>query len=153
MSEEKASPESMLHSCMDQKVILLTRISDLTKQVEVMSRQKAPDVGSLLNQRQVYLDRLKKCESILENSRCQLPLEMQGQVKLILSGKESAENCTADEAKLLLCGRKCRVLLRDILAMDAECKSRLQAERSRLQKLLQPSGKSVPNGAYTKHFH
>lgn len=150
MTEKKKGPEDFLPDCMEQKLILLTKISDITKQIEVRSRQKEISLGDLADQRQLYINRLKKCQQMIE-SACQcLPPERQERRRQILSGRFAEEDCTAEEAKLLVLGKKCRVVRQETLSMDAEARERLQKECDRLQKLLHSARKSSKNG-YSKN--
>jgi hypothetical protein len=149
--EQKVSPESVLRKCMEQKLLLLTKIANLTKQMEVQSRQKEIEIGDLPEQRQIYIGRLKKCEAIIQNACCMLPVENQERSKAILSGKATQEGCTAEETEFLQCSIKCRGLLQNILSMDSICRKRLQKECDRLQKLMQSGHRATPQGAYQKH--
>lgn len=148
--EQKVSPESILRKCMEQKLLLLTKISNLTKQIEVQSRQKDIEIGNLPEQRQIYIGRLKKCEAIIHNTCCMLPVEKQERSRAILSGKAAQGSCTVEETEFLQYGVKCRGLLQDILSMDSICRKRLQKECDRLQKLLQSGHRVTSRGAYQK---
>lgn len=142
MKEEKMDSGELLLSCMKQKLILLTKVSNLTKQMEVCSRQTEIKMGDLAGQRQVFLDRLKKCESVIASCNTALPGEQQKRQKKILSGDFPKEECSASENELLGYAVKCRDLLRYILSMDKEVRERLQNECNRLQELLHNARKA-----------
>lgn len=52
-------------ACMNQKIVLLKKIRELSREIELHCCESNLDPTKLPNQRQVYLDRLKKCESLL----------------------------------------------------------------------------------------
>ena len=137
--EKEKGPEDFLPQCMEQKLVLLTKISDVTKQIEVQSRQEEINLGDLADRRQVFIDRLKKCQNMIDAACRQLPPEQQERRKKILSGRFPEEECTPEEARLLKIGAKCGVVLQETLAMDREAHDRLQKECDRLQKLLHSS--------------
>ena len=144
MKEQKMDCGDLLLSCMEQKIILLTKTSDLTKQMEVRSKQEDIEMGDLAAQRQVFIDRLKKCESVIGSCMDGLPEGQQKRQKKILSGDFPKGECSAAEAKLLGCGVKCRKILLDTLTMDKQVRERLQKECSRLQELLHTARKASP---------
>ena len=41
---------------------------DITKQIEVQSRQQREDIGVLADRRQVYIDRLQKCRALIDTA-------------------------------------------------------------------------------------
>lgn len=142
MKEERMDSGELLLSCMKQKLILLTKTSDLTKQMEVHSMQTDIEMGDLADQRQVFLDRLKKCESVIASCNATLPEKQQKRQKKILHGDFPKEECSASETELLECAVKCRELLCNILTMDKQVRERLQNECSRLQNLLHNARKA-----------
>lgn len=81
MKERKMDCGDLLLSCMEQKIILLTKTSDLTKQMEVRSKQEDIEMGDLAAQRQVFIDRLKKCESVIASCIDGLPEEQRERQK------------------------------------------------------------------------
>lgn len=129
-------PNEKLAFALEQKVLLLTKIADLTKQIEVRSRQKEIRLEDLPAQRQVLLDRVEKCNRMVESSVGVLPEESRGRMKRILDGNAGPEECSEDEAVLLQHSLKCQSLLRTILAENAVAVGRISGERDRLQKLL-----------------
>lgn len=126
---------------MNQGLVLLTKISDITKQIEVQSRQENMRLDGLAESRQVYIDRLKKCRKLIETACRQLPEEQRERRKKIISGRFPKEECTPEEVTLLELGKKTNALLRETLAVDKEARVRLQRECDRLQKLVHASRK------------
>lgn len=141
--------EEMLEECLKQKLVLLTRISDITKQIEVQSSQDEIELGDLPDQRQVYIDRLKKCEQMICESYASLKGKEQERRKRILSGDFLKEECSVEEARLLNYSIECQNMLQKTLAMDREARKLLQKECDRLQTLLQTARNSKKR-AYPK---
>ena len=148
MTGEKKTPEDFFPECMKQELILLTKISDITKQIEVQSRQEDMHLDGLAESRQVYIDRLKKCRNLIEKACRQLPLDKQERRKKIISGRFPKEECTPEEVKLLELGKKSYAVLHETLALDEEARERLQQECDRLQKMVHASRK--PAAQYSK---
>ncbi len=151
MKEQKKTPEDFLPEYMKQELILLTKISDITKQIEVQSRQEEIHLDGLAEKRQIYLDRLKKCRQMIEAACLELPPEQLERRKKILSGKFPKEECTPEETKLLELGAKCTSVLNEIIAVDKEARERLQRECDRMQKQFYASRKPAANQKYSKN--
>lgn len=141
MGAQMISNEILL-KYLDQKLILLTRISDITKQIEVQSRQDDIQLDNLPDQRQVYIDRLKKCEQMINESLVPLSGEEKDRRKKILSGNFPKDECSDEEAKLLDYAMQCQNVLHRTLAMDVEARRLLQKECDRLQNLLHTARKT-----------
>lgn len=150
--EQKKAPSNMLVACLDQKLVLLTKISDITKQIEVQSCQKEIELGDLPDQRQIYIDRLKKCEQVITDSYQSMAEEQQVRRKKILSGDFPKEECTEEETELLEYAIKCRDILNKTLAMDVEARRLLQKECDRLQKLLH-TARNSKKATYSNQYH
>ncbi len=148
MTQKRKTPEDFFPECMEQELILLTKISDITKQIEVQSRQDNMNFDGLAESRQIYVDRLKKCRKLIETACRQLPEDQRERRKKIISGRFPKEECTSEEAKLLELGEKSDTVLRETLALDQEARGRLQRECDRLQKMVHTSRK--PAAQYSK---
>ena len=151
MTKKGKTPEDFLPDCMTQELVLLTKISDITKQIEVQSRQKEIHLDGLAENRQIYIDRLKKCRQMIEAACQPLLPEQQERRKKILSGRFAKEKCTPEEAKLLELGAKCNSVLQEMLVTDREARERLQQECDRLQKLLHTSRRPAAKKGYFKN--
>ncbi len=136
MTEKKKSPEDFFPECMRQQTILLTGILDVTKQIEVQSREQRVDLRVLAEERQVYIDRLKKCRAMIDTVLRDLPEDRRERRKKIISGRLPEEECTAEEKEMLALGKKSAAALRDTLALDREARARLTEECSNIQKRL-----------------
>lgn len=149
--EKKTVSNQTLAAYLDQKLILLTKISDLTKQIEVQSSQTDIQLGDLPEKRQIYIDRLKKCEQMIHESYQSMAGEQKERRKKILNGDFSKKDCTVEEAGLLACAIQCRSVLLRTLAMDRDARGLIQKECDRLQNLLHTARKKRKN-ADSKHY-
>lgn len=128
-----------LEACLKQKVVLLKKTMNITKQLEVQSKLPDIELNGLPQQRQIYIDRLKKCDALISNLINQLSAEQQVRMKKILSADFRKIDCESSELTLFEYGVQCRSLLRSITAMDTEILRRVSEERGRLQKLVSVS--------------
>jgi hypothetical protein len=136
VTEKKKKPGRFLPECMEQRLILLNNILDLTKEIEVQSRQHMVNIGTLADKRQVYIDRLKKCNAMIEAACCEFPPEQCERMKKIVAGKLPQTECTKEEKKLCELAQKGNEVLQKTLALDGEARNRLEAECNRIQARL-----------------
>ena len=120
----------------DQRIVLLTAVLNLTKQIEVQSRQEEIQLSDLPEQRQVYVDRLKKCNQMIDACQAKAAGEESARLKLLLSGKEDAQTYTEEERRLACYARESRSLLDSILALDTEARKKIRDDCDRLQNQL-----------------
>lgn len=144
MTEKKKHPGRYLPECMEQKLILLNNILDLTKQIEVQSRQQMVDIGTLADQRQIYIDRLKKCNAMIGAACREFPPELCERMKGIAAGRRPEAECTEEEQKLYELAQKGNEVLQSTLALDREARNRLTAECSRIQARLRELQEKEP---------
>ncbi|MVB09760.1 hypothetical protein CAFE_04250 [Caprobacter fermentans] len=129
-----------LLACVDQKEVLLTRIFNLARQIEVVCCEpEHPAPTALIQQRQVFLERLKKCADRVSFLIGRMPAPDQERVSGVLSGRVSKQECSEQEQLLRDRETRCRSLLRGALASDAESARQMKKERDRLQKLVNDS--------------
>ncbi|WBY64338.1 hypothetical protein [Thermocaproicibacter melissae] len=144
MTENKKNPGRFLPECMEQRLILLNHILNLTKEIEVQSRQQMVDIGTLVDKRQVYIDRLKKCNAMIDAVCREFPPEQCERMKKIVAGKLPQTECTEEEKKLCELAQKENEVLQKILALDREARSRLEAECNRIQARLRELQEPLP---------
>ncbi len=120
----------------DQRIVLLTAILNLTKQMEAQSSQKDIQLGDLPEQRQVYIDRLKKCNRMIDVCQNKAKEDELARLEQLLSGKGGVEPRTPEERRLADYAQKSRCLLDSILASDVEAQRKIRIECDRLQKLM-----------------
>lgn len=130
----------------DQRIVLLTSILDLTKQIEAQSCQEDIQLGDLPEQRQVYLDRLKKCNRIIDASVGKADPENRARLKSVLAANPDLTSCTQEERRLAAYAQESRRLLDSILASDTEARRKIRLECDRLRKLARSSRKKTPSG-------
>ena len=51
--------------CIQQKLVLMTNILNISKQVEVRCSQPEIELGNLLQKRKLFMDRIDKCNGLL----------------------------------------------------------------------------------------
>ena len=129
--------------CLVQKKILLINIFNLTKQLEARSMQPNIRYEDLPQQRQVYIDRLEKCEKLLSAYIDGIPAGENSRVEKILSGDIRQCECTADEQDYCKYGTQIRSLLNGIVAMDNEILRNTKKERDKQQKRIKHLRKGI----------
>ena len=91
-----------LKACVNQEQIFLTRLADLSQQVETQCCRSEPsDPSPLLRQRQVYLDRLKKCVGRISVLMRKLPSEEQGRMNAVFSARLPKGQCNPEEMEIM----------------------------------------------------
>lgn len=137
-----------LLACLDQEEVLLARIRDLSVQIEVQSGLPDPAPGELVQQRQVYFDRLKKCRTRAAALLGKLEPGERERMSAVLSSGVKRDECSAEELPLLERGARCRSLVREAAAADRESLEQLKKERDRLQKLVNESRRGKKAGPF-----
>lgn len=84
-----------LLTCLNQRVILMTEIMDLTKQIEVQSKQEEPQIDHLLHQRKVCMNRIDKCNALITKKVEELSKEGHDHLSYLLDGEQT--QATSDE--------------------------------------------------------
>ncbi len=123
-----------LLACWEQRNVLLTAILNLTGQIEVQSSQLDIRLGDLPEQRQVYIDRLKKCNRMIDGYKSKAGETERARLREVLSGKADPAECTEEERRLADCAQKSRRLLDSTLASDTEARRKIRLECDRLRK-------------------
>lgn len=113
----------------------MEKINNLSRQMGALSNKPDFDLEDLPQQRQIYIDRLGKCNKLIDKLISQLSSEEQEHMNQILSARLRKDDCSSEEAILFDCGVKCRALLRDTLAVDRETIKKVQQERDRFLEL------------------
>lgn len=129
--------------CLEQKKILLVKIMNLTKQLEARSKQPDIRFEDLPQQRQVYIDRLKKCEKLLSSYINELPEDQSNRLKNIMSGDVLESECKADGQECFECSAKIRSMLGSIVAMDNEILRNTKKERDKQQRRIKHLRKGI----------
>lgn len=125
--------------CIKQKKVLLEKVMELSSRMESLSKLPHPDPENLPQERQMYIDRLKKCEQLIAGQINQLSSNEQTRIRNVLSSSLKKADCTAQELELWENERSCRTLLRSINAADQVSMERFREESQRLQQLVNQS--------------
>ena len=129
-----------LQACIEQKQVLLTKLRDLSQQIELQcDKSEHRDLADFVEKRQIYLDRLKKCTNRITVLTKKLPPHEQQRMNLILSAKLSKEQCNTEEIHLLDVEVNCRTLLQQISSYDANSRQKIKQECDRLRGLVNDS--------------
>jgi hypothetical protein len=89
-----------MKACAQQKLILMTNIFNITKQIEVRCSQPEINLGDLLDKRQVFLERLEKCNRLISKMVNELPKPEKERMQHLLKGDAEMEDRSADEREL-----------------------------------------------------
>ena len=128
-----------LLACLDQMEVLLTRVKDLARRIEIQSGAGSTAPNDLLGARQVYIDRLKKCENRVSALLSRLPEGERRQMKTVLFSGSLPDGASPEETALSGYGARCRSLQREIRACDFESIKQIKKERDLLQKRINDS--------------
>lgn len=126
----------------------MTRVLNLSRQIEVLCCQPDhPNPADSILQRQVYLDRLKKCTDRVRLLTGRLEPEQKERIKRLFSADLPETECTASEMDLAKQGAVCRSLFREISATDAESQKAMKSECGRLHQLASDSRRKKEKSA------
>ncbi|MFU0831589.1 MAG: hypothetical protein ACFWUC_01400 [Oscillospiraceae bacterium] len=129
-----------LRTCIEQKQVLLTKILNLSRQIKNQCNQpEQMNPSFLIEQRQIYLNRLKKCVDRIGLLVGKLPPQEQNRINTILSAPSPKPICTPEESELWDLEVKSRSLLQEICSCDEESKKKMKEECERLRKLVNDS--------------
>lgn len=103
-------------TCLEQKVILMTHILDITKQIEVRCNEPEVKLEHLLDQRQDLMQRVNKCDSLIHSLTGQLPAEQQNRVLDLLN--RTIDDCDSEEQKALELVRRCNSIFQRAGSLD-----------------------------------
>lgn len=124
-------------TCLEQKVILMTQILNITKQIEVRCNEPEVNLEHLLDQRGSLIQRAKKCDGLVFSLTDQLPPEQKDRIKSILS--RTAQNLGEDEQKASKLVEKADSLYQQAAALDQSANEAIQRQyddtKSKLREL------------------
>ncbi len=114
-------------NCLEQKVILLTNILNLTKQIEVRCSEPEVNLENLLEQREGFMQRCGKCDDLIRSLIAQLPADQQKTAQQIILN-QTIQNCGADEQKALELVRENESLLQRAALIDRAANEALKLQ-------------------------
>jgi hypothetical protein len=111
-------PNSEIITCLEQKEVLLKRVMDLTKQIEVRTRQPDIDLEDFLEQRVPYMKRVQKCDQLIASNIKQMEPKQQTRMKQILNYEIPESQCSEEELGILKLAKSCDKLLQRINTLN-----------------------------------
>lgn len=111
-------PNNEIITCLEQKEILLKRVMDLTKQIEVRTRQPDIILDDLLEQRVPYMKRVQKCDRLIASNIEQLEPEQQTRMKQVLNCEIPEAQCDAEELCIMKLVKSCNQILQRINVLN-----------------------------------
>jgi hypothetical protein len=122
--------------CMEQKTILLTHIMNLTKQIEVRCKQTEIIFDNLLEERKAYIDRVAKCNKLIDYILEKTESREKEHLQKILSVSAVAKASTAEEKRLLEYAINCKKYLRKILSLDKNTLRKLRRDHDEIREII-----------------
>ena len=135
--------------CMEQKAILLTHILDITKEIQVRCKQEELVFDNLFEDRQAYIDRVAKCNKLIENILEACEPKEKAHLEQILEADANAKATGSEENRLLQYSITANKHLHKILSIHKATLCKLHQEHEELQELL---GKEQKNSAVLENF-
>lgn len=120
-------------TCLEQKVILLTEILNLTKQIEVRSKELDIEMDNFLDQRGAYIVRVNKCDDLILHLSKELSVEQQNRLQQILHAELSEKECSEEELALLQLSKDCTTLLQKAAVIDKSARDAIQEQCNELR--------------------
>lgn len=133
--------------CVQQKLVLMTNILNLSKQIEVRCSQPEIELGNLLQDRKVYMDRIDKCNSLLSKLTSELPSDEKERVEHLLSGKAEPEDCSKEERSILQSVQKYNGYLQQAIALDKDASKFMQKQCDEMRANINKQRKTQENKA------
>lgn len=113
--------------CLEQKKILITDILDATKQIEVQSAQEDVQIDNLIEQRQIKIQRIKKCDELIKEKLKFLDVtEKERWDKIVMCGECSLNN--DDEKNAFKLAGEIKALFIRTAELDKKAKENLQMQ-------------------------
>ncbi len=111
-------PNSEIITCLEQKEVLLAKVMDLTKQIEVRTRQPEINLDDFLEQRVPYMKRVQKCDQLIASNVEQLEPEQQVRMKQVLDYEIPEAQCSEEELCIMKLRKSCDHLLQRINVLN-----------------------------------
>ena len=111
-------------------------ILDITKQIEVQSRQEEMEMEDLVTQRQTRIDRLKKCDNLIDEKVKTLDKNQREKWEKLVVGKADGFD-NGDEQKAFALMLSTKEMLERINTLDNKAKENLQEQYEEAKRQLQ----------------
>lgn len=125
--------------CLEQKNIFMTNIANLTKQIEVKANQEEIDFEDVLVKRQENMQRIDKCNKMIDENLKELSSIEKEQVVKALRGEVEGDYKTAILKEISLLSKNYTTLLERAIELDKiarECTiNRYNETKQKLSKI------------------
>jgi uncharacterized protein YegL len=137
--------------CLEQKKIFIKDILDITKQIEVQSRQEKMEMDDLVTQRQTRIDRLKKCDNLIDEKVKTLDKNQREKWEKLVVGKADGFD-NDDEQKAFALMLSTKEMLERINTLDNKAKENLQEQYEEAKRQLAELRKNTSNSSDIFNF-
>lgn len=142
---------SEIISCLEQKVILMTKILDITKQIEVRCKQTKITLDDFLDKRRDYMHRVDKCNHLISTLSAELAEEEQKRLKKLMSGTESLQDKTEEETQIEELAAKSRMIVQRAASLDRDANELLKKRYNEVREKINESRKKGVNLMFYKN--
>lgn len=137
--------------CLEQKKLFIKDILDITKQIEVQSRQEEMEMDDLVTQRQVRIDRLQKCDNLIDEKVKTLDKKQREKWEKLVVGKADGFD-NDDEQKAFALMLSTKEMLERINTLDNKAKENLQEQYEEAKRQLAELRKNTSNSSDIFNF-
>ena len=130
-------------TCLEQKELLLTQILNLTKQIEVRCSEPEISLEHFLDQRGSLMQRVDKCNNLIESQVAQMLPEQQNRANLILNLKIDEADCGEQERAAFELAKKCSSLLQRAPDLDKSANDLIKHQYEDVKKKIKQTRKPV----------
>lgn len=135
-------------TCLEQKRILLNKILDLTKQIEVRCSQPKIVLDDFLDKRREYMIRVDKCNHLISTLQSDLSEDNQKRLRQLLDGAEGLQNKTDEEQQIEKLSAKCRMIVQRASAIDQDANELLKKKYNEVREKINESRKNGVNSMF-----
>ena len=125
--------------CLEQKRILMEQILNITKQMEVQAMEESINLGDLLDQRGLLMQRVDKCNLLIQSRLEEQSPQDQERVRAVLAQQIPEENCTSDERHAMLLSSEITRLFDQAAALNRSALDLLHVQYEDVKKNLADS--------------
>jgi hypothetical protein len=124
-------------ACLEQKEILLTRILDLTKRIEVRCQEPEVDLGHFLDQRAALMERVNKCNRLVDSRLEQMEPQERERCATVMELRIPKAGCADEtEQKAFSICTRILSLFEQAAAIDRSARESLRLQSEEAKKKL-----------------
>lgn len=139
-------------ACLEQKVILLTKIMDLTKQIEIRCMEPDIQLDHFMDDRESFMKRVDKCDVMIRNQIQLLSDEEQAKTNQILSLAVSEADLSEEELKAFQLQQKCNLLFQRAASLNRSAMQAMESQYDEVKKKIKQLRKPKNNdGLFLPH--